>query len=127
MNRLKLAAISGVVAGSAAVGALGAIITGAGNLAANAATNSPAATAASPSPGSTFKSNETPSHEGTETTQREADENSGKAPMGGPGGPHMGGSNEDPTHEGTESPAREAQEGTGAPAAPSATPSPSSQ
>jgi hypothetical protein len=65
-------------------------------------------------------SNEDPTHEATESAQREADEAAGKFP-GGPGGPDghggpdggFGGphhSNTDPAHEAAESPARAAQE-----------------
>jgi hypothetical protein len=68
-------------------------------------TTAPSATTA---PGGTFKSNEDPTHEGTEGTDREAQEDSGSFRPGNGGY----GSNEDPTHEGSESPEREAQEGT---------------
>jgi len=77
----------------------------------NTPTTAPSATTA---PGGTFKSNEDATHEGTESADREAQENSGTFHPGSGG--H--GSNEDPTHESSESPEREAQEGTGqAPAA----------
>ncbi len=57
-------------------------------------------------------SNEDPTHEKAESSQREADENSGKAFSGrGPGGRFT--PNEDPTHEKSESAAREAQENAG--------------
>jgi hypothetical protein len=72
----------------------------------NTPTTVPSATVA---PGGTFKSNEDPTHEGTESADREAQENSGTFHPGVGG--H--GSNEDPTHESSESPEREAQEGTG--------------
>ena len=55
-----------------------------------------------------FHSNEDPAHEKSESPQREADENSGKA--------HFGGafhSNEDPAHEKSESAQREADENAG--------------
>jgi hypothetical protein len=72
----------------------------------NTPTTAPSATTA---PGGTFKSNEDPTHEGTESAQREAQEDSGTFHPGGGG--H--GSNEDPTHESSESPSRESQEGAG--------------
>ncbi|HEY8766835.1 MAG TPA: hypothetical protein VIP09_06195 [Dehalococcoidia bacterium] len=72
----------------------------------NTPTTAPSATVA---PGGTFKSNEDPTHEKSESADREAQEDSGTFHPGGRG--H--GSNEDPTHESSESPEREAQEGTG--------------
>jgi hypothetical protein len=76
----------------------------------SAQTNTPTtAPSATTGPGGTFKSNEDPTHEGTESTQRESQKDSGTFHPGGGG--H--GSNEDPTHESSESPQREAQEGTG--------------
>src|SRR5438552_2705549 len=61
--------------------------------------------------GGTFRSNEDPTHEATETPGREADENAGR---GFGRCHHMGGrSNEDPSHEGTETPGREADENSG--------------
>jgi hypothetical protein len=52
-------------------------------------------------------SNEDPSHEATESPEREAEEDSGHFQW------HHHGSNEDPAHEATESPEREAQEDSG--------------
>ena len=72
----------------------------------NTPTTAPSATTA---PGGTFKSNEDTTHEGTESADREAQENSGTFHPGSGG--H--GSNEDPTHESSEDPSRESQEGTG--------------
>ena len=59
-----------------------------------------------------FRSNEDPAHEATESPAREAEEDSGR---GGFEGRHHG-SNEDPAHEASESPEREAQEDAGNPA-----------
>jgi hypothetical protein len=81
--------------------------------------------AASPGPAQgqgTFKSNETATHESTESASREAAENSGQRP--GPGGCHP---NENSSHETTESAAREAAETAGkcpAPGSPGATATP---
>jgi hypothetical protein len=79
-----------------------------------------------PNNGGSFRSNEDPSHEGTEVPGREADENAGR---GFGRCHHMGAgrSNEGAAHEGSESSGREADEGTGqapTPQAPS-TPAPS--
>jgi hypothetical protein len=74
---------------------------------------------ATPTPSAgAFHSNEDPTHEKSESAQREADENSGKAFAGrGHGGQFT--PNEDPTHEKGESAQREAQENAGqAPTAP---------
>jgi hypothetical protein len=56
--------------------------------------------------GSTFKSNEDPTHEAGESAEQEAAEDSGTFRGGG----HGHGTNEDPAHEKTESAEREAQE-----------------
>jgi hypothetical protein len=82
-----------------------------------------AASSSSTTPSATFKSNEDPAHEATESAAREAAEDNGTAgpfgdhrghrDFGGPGdhgGPGPGHFNEDPAHEAAESPAREAQE-----------------
>lgn len=53
-------------------------------------------------------SNEDPTHEGSETPAREADEAAGKGFGGGPRGDHH--SNTDAAHETAESPARAAEE-----------------
>ena len=55
--------------------------------------------------GSTFRSNEDSTHEGAESADREAAEDSGTFHGG-----HGHGSNEDASHEQSESPEREAQE-----------------
>jgi hypothetical protein len=85
----------------------------------NTPTTAPSATTA---PGGTFKSNEDPTHEGTESAQREAQEDSGTFHPGNGGWQGSHGSNEDPTHESSESPQREAQENAGQ--APTATTAP---
>src|SRR5437762_9107827 len=70
-------------------------------------------------PSGKFHSNEDPTHEATESAEREAAEDAGQRPNGG----HVrGGSNEDPAHEATESAEREAQEHAGGTAT---TPAPS--
>jgi hypothetical protein len=72
------------------------------------AAGAPAADATDPAAGAAT-SNEDPTHEGGESTTREADEAAGK--VGGGHGDHLGGgSNEDPTHETNESAARESDE-----------------
>src|SRR5712692_10543089 len=81
----------------------------------NTPTTAPSATTA---PGGTFKSNEDPTHEKSESADREAQEDSGT--FHPRGGGHR--SNEDPTHESSESPEREAQENAGQ--APTATTAP---
>jgi hypothetical protein len=131
MNRMKLAVIGAAMAGAAGFGAVAASVLGNGTIFASADTATPspsgsASPSAPASPGSstapnttapgtgTFKSNEDATHEGTESAAREADENSGKAHAGRPGG----GSNENSAHEATEGAAREAQETPGTTAAP---------
>jgi hypothetical protein len=123
MNRMKVAILGAAMASAAGLGAVAASVLGNGRIFASADTATPspsgsASPSASASPGSstapnttapstgTFKSNEDPTHEGTESAAREADENSGKAHLGRPGG----GSNENPAHEATEGAAREGQE-----------------
>ncbi len=104
-RKAMAAAISGSLLAGAA---LGLIIFGpslanaqtSGTTAPPAATTSPSG----PAGAGTFRSNEDPTHEATESPEREAAENSGQTF----GGRH--GSNEDPAHEAAESPEREAQE-----------------
>ena len=120
-------ATAGLIVGGAAGLAIG--IVGSAGAQTTPGSTVPGATAPA-TPPTTAKgatgggSNEDPTHEATETPQREAEENSGNFHHhGGPAG-----SNEDPTHEASESPEREAQEGnasggasTQTPAAPSTT------
>jgi len=117
-------AIAAVLAGSMLAGGAMGVAVFAPHLA-GASSNPPATvtqSSSSPTPtpapsasnGNTFQSNEDPAHEATESPEREAEENSGKAFPGGHGhGFGHGGSNEDPAHEATESPEREAQEDAG--------------
>jgi hypothetical protein len=77
-----------------------------------------ALTATSPSP--TFKSNEDPAHEKSETPAQEAAENNGTFRPGAHGRPCGGHSNEDADHENAETTAQEAAENAACP-----TPSPS--
>jgi len=82
-----------------------------------------ALTAASPSP--TFKSNEDPAHERSESPEQEAAENNGTFRPGGHGRPCGGHSNEDAAHEKAETPAQEAAENAACPTpSPGATTSP---
>lgn len=85
--------------------AVGAMVGSAGIAAAatGSGTTTPAPAASTPAP----KYNTDPAHEAGESTQRQADEASGKAGFGGgPGGR----SNTDPAHEAGESAARQAEE-----------------
>lgn len=66
-----------------------------------------------PNNGGTFRSNEDPTHEGTESVGREADENAGRGGFGRCHHIGAGGSNEGATHEGSESPGREGDENSG--------------
>ena len=113
MNKARKAVlVSGVLGAMAAGGLLGATVFA--PAASNATTSaSITATGGSGSVG-TFHSNEDPAHEKSESTQREAEENSGRGYFGAHD--HAGGafhSNEDPAHEKTESAAREAEENAG--------------
>ena len=118
MNATRKAALAATVIGSVlGGGALGAwlAVPGTGG-AATADTTATAGTGATGgwSSGAT-KSNEDPTHEQSESAQREADENSGKAHFGD-GGFH---SNENSSHEQGESAQREADEKAGStPSAP---------
>jgi hypothetical protein len=81
MNRVRMAVTSAAIAGSMLIGGVaGAALYGVSTLSAAAATN-----AASPSPAptaanGTFVSNETAAHEATESAAREAQENAGQVP-----------------------------------------------
>jgi hypothetical protein len=105
-NKVSLAAIGSAML---AAGAFGYALFAPSSSAAQTTTTVPVAGGiTTPSTGA-FHSNEGPTHEKSESAQREADENSGKAFAGrGPGGRFT--PNEDPTHEKSESAAREAQE-----------------
>jgi hypothetical protein len=71
-------------------------------------------------PDGTFKSNEDPAHEATESAEREAEEDAGRGGHGH-GGVRGGGPNEDAAHEAAETPEHEAAEHA---QAPSTTPAP---
>lgn len=112
----RILTAAGIVGTVIAGGVLGASLSGPLSAAANGYINSGnsgtlrlTAASATPSAG-TFKSNETPSHEATESATREAQENSGQAPFGGTG---KFTPNESASHEAGESAAREAQENAG--------------
>jgi len=114
MNKARKAVLVSAVLGAMAVGGiLGATVFA--PVASNATTSaSITATGGSGSVG-TFHSNEDPAHEKSESTQREAEENSGRGYFGAhdrAGGAAFH-SNEDPAHEKTESAAREAEENAG--------------
>jgi len=101
-----------ILSGLAVVALAVAALIASGSLT-SAQTDSPTPT---PSASGTFQSNEDPTHESGESSEREAAEDSGQFQPGRHEGGH--GSNEDPTHESNESPEREAQEDAGqAPAA----------
>jgi len=101
-------AVAAVVAAASIAG--GSIAVAAVNPFGIAAAQDSGSTPTVPTQGGKFGSNEDPTHEGTESPEREAAEDSGQRTGGGHFG---GGSNEDPTHEGKESTAREAQEDAG--------------
>ena len=116
MNNARKALLISAVLGSMATGGLlGATVfaPAASNAATPGATTATGGTGGSGS-GGTFHSNEDPTHEKSESAQREADENSGKGFFGAH---HDGGGafhpNEDPAHEKAESATREAQENAG--------------
>jgi hypothetical protein len=124
MNRLKLAAAGAVITGSALLGGFVAGIFNTSAIGVNAANGTlAAATGATGSTGQTgasgaFKSNEDPTHEGSESAARESDENSGKARLHGSGrGMHK--PNETARHESSESAEREARENAATTATPS--------
>lgn len=108
MNKPRLILFASVTASAMIFGGvMGATVFAHGTLS-NALAAIPAA--ASPSP--TFKSNEDPTHEKSESAAQEAAENNGTFHPGGPdhpGGP-AGMSNESAAHEAGESAAREAAE-----------------
>jgi hypothetical protein len=110
------ATVIGSMLGGGAIGAWLAVpsTSGAATTDTTAATSGGTGEAGGSSSG-TFHSNEDPTHEKSESAQREGDENSGKAHFG-----HDGfHSNEDPTHEKSESAQREADEKAGStPSAP---------
>ncbi len=97
-------AAAAIAASILAGGAGGVTLFGPRLAGAQTTTTNPPTTGNAPSNG-TFRSNEDPTHESTESPQREADEDAGRGFRG-----HGGGSNEDPTHEASESPEREAAE-----------------
>jgi hypothetical protein len=114
MNKARRAVVGVAVLGSMATGGLlGATLFA--PTVSNAATTSTAGSTGSTGASGGFHSNEASAHEKTESAQREADENSGKAHLGGAfrsgGAPFH--SNEASAHEKTESAAREAQEAAG--------------
>jgi len=108
---MKKSLVAAVVAGSFVVGGTAAMVMfqPAGAQTSPSTTVAPA-TGSTPGASGSATSNEDPTHEATESPQREADENSGKA-FGRGAGHH--GPNEDPAHEATETPEREAQENSG--------------
>jgi hypothetical protein len=100
----KTAIAAGIAASMLAGGAVGVAVLGPHLADAQTTTTTPPANGNAPGSG-TFRSNEDPAHEATESPQREADEDAGRGFRG-----HGGGSNEDPAHEAAESPEREAAE-----------------
>lgn len=117
-NRIAVLALAAGLAGGAVIGAGLGIVASAGAQSPDTtvpATTEPGPTGATPPAGATTPkgsgSNEDPTHEATESPQREADEDAGRAHFG------HGHRNEDPAHEATESPEREAQEDSGSGAA----------
>ena len=90
-------------------GAIGVALFGPGGAGAQSTTTQPpSGSSGSSQGGTTFRSNEDTSHENSETPQREADENAGRAFFHG-----AGGSNENTAHENGETPEREHQEDSG--------------
>jgi hypothetical protein len=84
MDLKRRGVVALIAAGSMAGGAVGAtVISAASSSAATTTTTTPAAPAG-PGPGGqnggTFRSNENPAHEKTESAQREAQENAGQRP-----------------------------------------------
>ena len=89
MNVMRRGVIAAMVAGSMAGGALGATVISAASSSAATTTGTTNTTAAAPAPGESgqppqsggvFHSNENPSHEKTESAQREAQETAGQFP-----------------------------------------------
>jgi hypothetical protein len=110
MMPMRRSVAAAAMAGSLLVGgATGAYLFGPSLAGAQTTTTTPGAN------GSTFKSNEDPTHEGKETPEQEAAEDSGQ--FRGHGGPGHG-SNEDPAHEANETPDQEAAENARAAAGP---------
>src|SRR5438105_14012844 len=94
------------IAGSLlAGGAVGAIVFGPNLAGAQSSTTTPQPPAGATPNAGTFKGNEDPAHETTESPQREADEDAGRAFQGRGAAP-----NEDAAHEATEGSQREAEE-----------------
>jgi hypothetical protein len=120
MTPMRKSVAAAAVAGSLLVGgAAGVALFGPRLAGAQTSTTTPGSSGSTQS-GSAFTSNEDPTHEASESADREAAENSGQ--FRGAGG-H--GSNEDATHEAGESAAREAQEDAGHAGSGPSTPAPS--
>ena len=86
-------------------GAIGAIVFGPNLAGAQSSTTTTQPPAGAAPNAATFKGNEDSAHETSESPQREADEDAGRAVQGRGGAP-----NEDPAHETSESSQREAEE-----------------
>jgi hypothetical protein len=104
---IRKGAVVALTLTSLAAGAVGAWIFAPGT--GGAATSTTTTPNAGNGSSGQFHSNEDPTHESSESPQREAAENSGQLRHGN----HRFGSNEDPTHESGESQQREAQENAG--------------